>query len=405
MSDDKRIKKDDRKALEEIEKICGISFKRVSMKSYTTIENLFNFNDEGSIIMLGIDLTTMSLDEIKIASLGEPIRKLTSIERFLIKIPENKNLPDWLKDLNYIKALIMSDSFLKIIPEFIKEYKILNILLLNGNRITTLPEWLPTLPELKEFNINSSIPALELTQANIDILRALHEKNVKITDSIYTMHIELGLPLEQVKLIREIKNKHGHNIVKDRKMDKLDAPLDNFNIFRGAITLRVFNGKVAQMGILQFGLEELPEDFGQIEGLTKLTFKQNKLKSLPESFGELKDLRELDLSNNQLTSLPDSFVNLTSITKLDLSNNQFEEIPTQLWALKELTELNLSNNPLSDEENNVLQKVPDLIREYLRVKATIVVFISHAVIDYGPYRIGDLVNYLGKQKEISSVFL
>jgi hypothetical protein len=66
--------------------------------------------------------------------------------------------------------------------------------------------------------------------------------------------------------------------------------------------------------------------------------------------------------------------------------------------------LNLGGNPLSVEENTIIQKVPDLIREYLREKATIRVFISHAVIDFGPYRIGDLVNYLEKQKEISQVY-
>ncbi|HDZ19066.1 MAG TPA: TIR domain-containing protein [archaeon] len=44
------------------------------------------------------------------------------------------------------------------------------------------------------------------------------------------------------------------------------------------------------------------------------------------------------------------------------------------------------------------------MRDYLRKKATIRVFISHAVIDFEPYRIGDLVEFLENQKEISQVF-
>ena len=131
---------------------------------------------------------------------------------------------------------------------------------------------------------------------------------------------------------------------------------------------------------------------------------KNQLASLPESIGELHNLKELMLSGNNVTSLPESFVNLTSLQKLDLSNNKFKEIPTQLWALKEVTNLDLGGNPLSVEENTITQKVPDLIRDYLRKKATIKIFISHAVIDFGPYRIGEFVEFLEKQKEISQVF-
>jgi hypothetical protein len=405
MSDDKRIKKDERNALLTIENICGVTCRRNTMLSITKVENLFNINEAGSIIVLGLDFTTMSLDQSKIESLGETIRMLPSIERFLITIPEDMTLPGWIKDLNSINALIISNSSLAVIPEFIKDFKNLKTLLLNGNRIKLLPEWILNLLELKDFNINSNFPDLELTQANIDILRALHEKNVKITDSIFTMHIELGLPLEQVKILRTIKNNLGHNIIKGQKIAKVDKPLTNQQLYRGAITLQVFNGKVAKMGINQFKLEELPEDFGKIDGIIYLTIELNNLlASLPESFGELKELKELDLSNNELTSLPESFVNLTSITKLNLSNNKFSTIPTQLWALEELSDLNLSDNPLSSEENTIIQKVPDLIRKYLRKKATIVVFISHAVIDFEPYRIKELVDYLEGQNEISQVF-
>ena len=88
----------------------------------------------------------------------------------------------------------------------------------------------------------------------------------------------------------------------------------------------------------------------------------------------------------------------------DLSNNQFDEIPTVLWPFKDLTEFNISNNPLNDEEKTIIQKNPDAIREYLRKKATIAIFISHAVIDFEPYQIENLVNFLKNQKEISEAY-
>ncbi|MFX1275646.1 MAG: leucine-rich repeat domain-containing protein [Promethearchaeota archaeon] len=402
MSDDKRIKKEERKAFEEIEKISGVSFKRIAMTGYTRVENLFNFNDEGSIIMFGLDLTTMDLDDQKLNFLGENVCKFKNLESFLLKIPEDKDVPEWLRSLTQIKALIMPNSFLKKIPEYIKEFMNLESLHLGKNQITILPEWLPNLPNLKEIDLSTDIPFLKLIQPNIDILKALHEKNVKVNNTIFSLHVLLGIPLDKVRLIREILNEDGVNFVAADIIKSIDEPMGNFHRFR--VNPRVLNGKIVHLAIYLFRLKQLPENFGELDDLTKLTIKDNKLESLPESIGKLKNLKELDLSINQLTNLPESFVNLTSITKLDLSNNQFTQIPTQLWALKDLTELNMSNNPLDPENMTLSQKVPDLIREYLRKKATIKVFISHAVIDFEPYHIEELVNYLQRQKEISQVF-
>ncbi|MFX1338825.1 MAG: TIR domain-containing protein [Promethearchaeota archaeon] len=402
MSDDKRIKKDDRKAFEEIETITGLSFRRVSMTGYNSVDNFFNFNDEGSMIMFGLDLTSMDLDDQKLNFLGENVSKFKNLETFYLQIPKDKNIPEWLRNLTYIKTLVMPNSFIKNIPEYIKEFKNLNSLHLSRNQIIQLPEWLPNLPNLKEIDLFTENPSLELTQSNIDVFKALHEKNVKVENSIFRLHIELGIPLDQVRLIREIRNEDGINYIAGDQINSIDAPLENFYRFR--VNPRVLNGKIVQLAINQFKLKQLPENFGELKDITKLAIKENKLESLPESIGELKDLKELDLSINQLTCLPDSFVNLTSISKLDLSYNQFTQIPTQLWALKDLTELNLSNNPFDPENMNISQKVPDLIRKYLRKKATIKVFISHAVIDFEPYHIEELVKYLEQQKEISQVY-
>ncbi len=70
----------------------------------------------------------------------------------------------------------------------------------------------------------------------------------------------------------------------------------------------------------------------------KLTYG---LDSLPDSFGEMRNLEELDLSNLSLHKLPQSFGNLTNLKTLDLSYNDFDEFPTQILALNNLEVLNL----------------------------------------------------------------
>jgi Leucine-rich repeat (LRR) protein len=403
MSLDKRIQKDERKILEDMESICGVPFRRVAMKSYSKVENLFNFNDEGLIIMIGIDLSVLDLDWNKVSLLGDSLRKLRSIERFLLKIPRNSLIPEWLKDLNYIKELIFSESYLLSIPEDIKEFKGLRILNLTGNRIKVVPEWLLALNDLKELVLNERIQTIDLSPTNMKVLRTLDQNGVKISDPTFTLHFQFSLPLDQIAIVNKISwHEEGLNRVIPSGLNSIDEPWRDPGGF--GVKVRIFDGKIIHLVVNDTDLETLPENIGNLQHLRYISLTKNKIETIPDSITELKNLRELLLSGNKLSILPDSFVNLTSLENLDLSNNQFNEIPTQIWALKELTQLNLNGNPLSSEENTIIQKVPDLIRDYLRKKATIKIFISHAVIDFDAYRIGDLVEYLEKQREISEVF-
>ena len=403
MSHDKRIQKDERKILEDIESICGVPFRRVDMKSYSKVENLFNFNDEGLIIMIGIDLSVLDLESDKVNLLGDSLRKLRNIERFLLKIPRNSSVPEWFKDLNYIKELIFSESYLTSIPEDIKDFTGLRILNLAGNRINMVPEWLLTLNDLKELILNERIQTIELIPTNMDVLRNLDQKGIKISDPTFTLHFQFNLPLDQIAIVNKISwHEEGLNRVIPSKLDSIDEPWRDPGGF--GVKVRIFDGKIIHLAVNDTDLVNLPEDLGNLQYLKYISLTKNKIETIPSSISEIKTLKELLLSGNKLSVLPESFVNLTSLEKLDLSNNKFKEIPTQIWALKELTQLTLNGNPLNSEENTIIQKVPDLIRDYLRKKATIRIFISHAVIDFDAYHIGNLVEYLEKQKEISEVF-
>ncbi len=402
MSDDKRIDKNERKAIQEIEQICG-PLKRVNMSAYKTVENLYNFNDEGFINMLGFDLLSLNLDDSKLKLLGESIRELRHIERILLNCSGNEDIPAWLKELTFIKALVLIDSNLTVIPEFLKEFKQLNALYLLGNHIKTLPDWLVSLDELKIFNLNNRAQTLEPNQSNMEILKNLSQKGIKLSDPTFKLHFYQGVPLDQIKIIQSISwHDDGINRVFSETLGSADDPWKDPRTYD--VKLRIYDGKILQMAINDADLNELPHNIGDLKDLKFLSITKTKISSLTDSIGNLTNLNTLILSDNYLEILPESFVNLTSLHKIDLSNNQFKEIPTQLWALKEVIDLILEGNPLSTEENTIIKKVPDLIRDYLRKKATIKVFISHAVIDFEPYRIEDLVNYLQNQKEISSVY-
>lgn len=377
------------KVLEDLAKLTEKEFNK---RNYL-VKNDFlfcYFVEDESVKYLGMDLAKLNLEERNFELVEESIKKLQRLKGLSIRYPKNREFPDWFKKFKDMEYLSLKNTNLHTIPEWIKEFKKISYLNLESNDITILPEWLTTLNELKEFLIRGNFN-LEWNDKNLNILKTLNNKSIKITaPRLFQFIIQYDFEQNKIEIIKELERENSEK--------------EKQHYYVNPINIKIEHGNVVEWRMFQYNIKALPENFGIFKNLRSLTISGTPIEYLPNSFGDLTNLKFLDLSNNRLKSLPDSFSNLTLITKLNLSNNQFTEIPTALWALKELTELNLSNNPLGTEEKNIIQKVPDLIREYLRKKATIKIFISHAVVDYEPYRIGELVEYLKKQKEISEVF-
>jgi Leucine-rich repeat (LRR) protein len=93
-------------------------------------------------------------------------------------------------------------------------------------------------------------------------------------------------------------------------------------------------------------LRSLPESFGNLIQLQRLSLRANQLTSLPETFGNLSQLQELRLEQNRLSSLPESLGNLTQLKLLELSGNQISNLPESIGNLTQLQRLELSSNDL-----------------------------------------------------------
>jgi len=336
-------------------------------------------------------LQDLNLRNNNLTTLPESFGNLKNLKIiYLMKNPMT-SLPKSFGSLESLENLYLDDAKLTTLPESIGELKKINLIVIPGNLLTLIPKPLIQLPTLTQFNIKNN--PIERNEVNKEVYLKLKENNVRVdTNTFQKIHF-LDVPEPEITVLDEISN----------QTDTLIRFKQGKNFTRDGIEIRLENNRVVEL-CLNLKLQTLPESFGELKKLQILELSYNNLTSLPESFGNLKDLHTLLLNNNKLTFLPETFVNLTSLNKLNLSNNQFSEIPTVLWPLKELHELFLNNNPLSVEENNLIQKIPDLILNYLREKATIQIFISHAVTDFEPYHIGELVEYLKKQKEISEVY-
>ncbi|MFX1314076.1 MAG: leucine-rich repeat domain-containing protein, partial [Promethearchaeota archaeon] len=327
MSNDMKVLKDMMKLTE----------KQFNKRSYL-VKNDFSlsyFIEDDSVVHLGLDLEKLNLEEKKFKLVEESIRKLQKLKGFSIRYPKNKNFPEWFKEFKDMEYLSLSNNHLNALPEWIKEFKNLIYLNVVSNDIIILPEWLTTLNELKEFLIRDNYN-LEWNDKNLNILKTLHKKNIRVTaPRLFQFIIQHDLSQNKIEIIREI--------------EKENAEKEKQGRYVNPIIMKIEDGDVVEWRMVYYDLKTLPDNFGVFKNLRSLSIVNNPIEYLPNSFGNLTNLKFLDLSGNQLKSLPESFVNLTSITNLNLSNNKFTEIPTVLWALKELTELNLSDNPLNEE--------------------------------------------------------
>lgn len=337
------------------------------------------------------NLIRLIIKRNKLTSLPNSFGKFENLKEVYLDENQITSIPDTIGDLNKLDSLYLPKNSLTSLPETIKNMENLRNLNINGNDIDPIPEFLAEIKTLQSFTYENR--KLAFYRANMDVIKKIRANKVRMTGlpSLFWFYL-MDIPEPLILILPQLSSR-TKPIIRVGEMPKKE----------GFWVLVDENRIVGISAIGQF-IDQLPEDIGELKDLRYLILNNNNITSLPSSIGNCTKLEEVNLSNNQITELPESFNNLTVIKSLNLSNNKFTNIPTELWALKELSELNLTNNPLEAEEMTISQKVPDLILKYLRKKATIRVFISHAVVDFEPYHIEELVEYLGNQNEISEVY-
>ncbi len=328
----------------------------------------------------------------KLTFLPESIGYLENVIELHAENNQLTSLPNTIEGMKALEWLDLSNNNLTSLPSSLKKLDNLKTISLNGNNLDSIPEFLTELKSLQNFGFGDK--DVNYYRANMDIIKKLREMKVSIPrlPPIFWFYYR-EIPEHLIELLPQICSRRSPRLIIDATIPETE----DFYVY-------VEENKIVGFNIVNQYIKNLPDNFGDFRDLKFLNLTRNKISSLPSSIGNCVNLEVVNLSNNQVTELPDTFRNLTLIKNLNLSNNKFTEIPTQLWALKDLTELDLSNNPFTPEDLTVSKKIPELILDYLRKKATIQVFISHAVIDFESYHIGELVEYLKKQREISEVY-
>jgi len=367
-----------------------------------------------------ISINELEIRNNKLSNLPESLGVLKNIQKLDLRQNIIENLPNTIGGLKELKRFELDGNNLVHLPENIKYLDNLEFLHVNKNQIVNIQDSLGELRNLKYLNLNYNKLALipDLSSSNTvkrinlignplnldDINRERYSKLRKIGANIECEPLKLmffqGVKASEIKVIESFLSKN-----ESLKLIIVWGDTWSTQDKSGFIKVQYKDGHIIELRCERSYLNELPDNLGDLIMLQKLNLSGNSIDLLPNSIETLIKLEILDLSDNKLSSLPESIANLIDLKQLNLSKNQFVEIPTILWPLNKLALLLFQDNPLNAEDLSVSKKIPELILKYLRKKAAITVFISHAVQDFEPYRLKELAEYLRDQKEISEVYV
>ncbi|KAI9380698.1 hypothetical protein POPTR_016G140101v4 [Populus trichocarpa] len=257
----------------------------------------------------------------------------------MLRLNLSGNLAPELGLLSYAKRLnFMWNNISGGIPKEIGKMTSLQLLLLSGNQISgPLPDELGNLPNITKFqlDINQISGPLPRSFANLATVKHFHMNNNSISGQIPP---ELGALPKLIHFLLDNNNLSGYLPPELSKMPKLLVfQLDNNN----------FNGT------------EIPESYGNMSTLLKLSLRNCNLQgSVPDLSGS-PHLLYLDLSSNKLVgSIPTNKLSV-NITTIKLSNNMLTgPIPSNFSGFPHLQKLLLANNNLSgDAPTNIWQSL------------------------------------------------
>jgi len=253
----------------------------------------------------------------------------------------------------------------------------LEYLYISGTPLESLPESIGQLKNLWYLKITEgALKSLPMSIGKLEKLRELYLSNNQI---------EL-LPLE----IGELKNLQ--KLLLDRNLlAYLPSEICNLSLLE-------------RLNINENKLQRFPDEFSKLCSLNVLDARRNGLTSLPESFGQCEKLEYVNLEENNLTSLPKS-MGYSKIKTFNLNKNKFETLPYILWPLETLEDLKLEDNQLSDSEKQLVKRDLNTLRDYFKQRSCMSIFVSHAVVDYEPYHLANLANYLEAKSEVYDVLL
>lgn len=168
------------------------------------------------------------------------------------------------------------------------------------------------------------------------------------------------------------------------------------------VILRSKQDNATMLDLSNKGIEELPDELGELTSLKTLNLSYNNITELPDSIILLKNLESLLLTRNKIERLPNGIGNLSKLETLDISYNPIVKIPRELGLYQNLSSLDAS---FCEIERLPLELTNLISLKDFNIEDNPIEFPPQKVVKRGLYAIMHFLTIEKRKKEASKVMI
>ncbi|XP_059046590.1 leucine-rich repeat-containing protein 40-like isoform X3 [Achroia grisella] len=220
--------------------------------------------------------------------------------------------------------------------------------------------------------------SLKMLDLSSNVVKTI-SPNVKLLQQLVTMknmsHNKLvELPPGMGYLVRLVELNLSHNQLQELPPDIVNLrDLKKLNISNNNLRQLPPMGELRKMEILDANhndIEELPDFYG-CTALKEIYLANNYIKEITEEFcDQMQHLTVLNIRDNKVEVLPENVSLLQTLKRLDLTNNNLNKLPKNLGLLSQLQSINMEGNKLSMVRQDVIKGGTDRMMKFLRDRIT-----------------------------------
>ncbi|XP_059046588.1 leucine-rich repeat-containing protein 40-like isoform X1 [Achroia grisella] len=276
-----------------------------------------------------------------------------------------KTISPNVKLLQQLVTMKLHDNALTTLPAEFGELKNLSNLSLDHNKLSLLPKEFYKLTELRWLSLShNQLERIEPDFGDLVMLNFLNMSHNKLVE----------LPPGMGYLVRLVELNLSHNQLQELPPDIVNLrDLKKLNISNNNLRQLPPMGELRKMEILDANhndIEELPDFYG-CTALKEIYLANNYIKEITEEFcDQMQHLTVLNIRDNKVEVLPENVSLLQTLKRLDLTNNNLNKLPKNLGLLSQLQSINMEGNKLSMVRQDVIKGGTDRMMKFLRDRIT-----------------------------------
>ncbi|XP_031476037.1 disease resistance protein RUN1-like isoform X2 [Nymphaea colorata] len=299
------------------------------------------------------DLVELSLCNLEsLDNLPDSICQLNSLKSLNLRgCLSLCSLPERLGDMEKLEELILDDTRIEIIPDSVGQLKSLRLLSLQGCKLLkALPISIRQLSSIQQLKLSgtslksfendlphlAAVNIIEFTGSSLELLGLCDQ----IHKALEILHLNDAIIEELPDCVGRMENLKELRLeceILKKLPNRIEGYLEN----------------LTKLEVRSMHLKALPDSFGSLKHIWRLTLKCPNLEILPVSTGELKSLAFFEVNSHRLKYLPNSIGLLKHIYQLELKCPNLEILPDSIGELESLTHFEVDSHRLKCFPNSI----------------------------------------------------